>query len=411
MTRSFDIVLWGATGFTGALVAEYLVRNRFDGLRLALAGRNRSKLEALRDELAGYAPAAAELPLLEGDSFDAPSLRRLAESTKVVISTVGPYAKYGEALVAACAAAGTHYCDLTGEAPFVADMAKAHGEAARQSGARIVHCCGFDSIPSDLGTLMMHDAFEKRGGQIIGVRFFAGESAGGMSGGTIASMMNLIDAAKADRKVLKALVDPYSLYPEGERRGGDKKPQGGLGRDKELGMWTAPFVMAAINSKVVRRSNALMGFPYGRGFRYAEAMSTGRGVQGLLRAAAVTVVSNAMAPAMMLPPTRALLERKLPKPGEGPDRQARENGFFVSRLLAEGLDAKGRALLLRGKIRGENDPGYGETAKMLSESALCLAFDELSSEAGSHTPASAMGMVLVERLRNAGMTFEVAAEH
>lgn len=405
--RAHDIVLWGATGFTGALVAEYLVKRGLDGVRLALAGRNLAKLEKVRAELGQYDPKAAELPLLVGDSHDRASLDAIARQAKVVCTTVGPYAKYGSELVAACAEHGTHYCDLTGETQFIHRMIRAHEAQARETGARLVNCCGFDSIPSDLGTYMLYKAFADRGGQVHRVRMFCGETKGAASGGTIASMLNLVDEVKRDRSVLKVLGHPYSLYPEGERAGVDGSDQRGIGRDDDLGMWTAPFIMAAINAKVVRRSNALLDFAYGRDFRYDECASTGKGLSGLTRAAVTAGGMAAFLPAIAFGPTRRLLEKRLPSPGEGPDRATRESGFFVVRLIADGVDSGGNPLQLRGRVEGINDPGYGETAKMLGESALCLAFDELDSPGGLRTPASAMGEPLIERLRAAGMTFRV----
>jgi short subunit dehydrogenase-like uncharacterized protein len=404
--REYDIVCWGATGFTGALVVEYLIEHHgLEGLRLALGGRDRTKLEALRDRLSALDPAAAELPLLIGDSLDRASLDAIARSTKVVCTTVGPYAKYGEQLVAACAEAGTHYCDLTGEVQFIRRMIDRYDQEARASGARIVNCCGFDSIPSDIGTYMLHRAFEQRGGRIQRVRMFVGELKGGMSGGTIASALNIADEIKRDRSVLAVLGNPYSLYPTGEPGGPDRRDQMGIHRDADLGMWTAPFMMAAVNAKIVRRSNALLDFAYGRDFRYEEAASTGTGVKGLLGAVAMTAAIGAMLPAMAFGPTRKLMERKLPKPGEGPSREARERGYFIARLIGDGVDDSGQPLQLRGRVEGVNDPGYGETAKMLGESALALAFDDLDAPGGLRTPASTMGDALLERLRAAGMVF------
>jgi len=405
--REYDVVLWGATGFTGKLVAEYLVeRYGAANLKLALAGRNRMKLEAVRKELERVDPDAARLPLLLGDSFDEDALTEMASKTRVVCTTVGPYAKYGHALVAACVKTSTDYVDLTGEAQFIKEMIDLHQSAAEESGARIVHCCGYDSIPSDLATLMMYDAFSERGGRLHQVRHFAGESKGGASGGTIASMLNIVDEAKKNPQLRRILVDPYALYPEGEPPGLDGRDPQGVRYDQDLGMWCGPFVMAAINSKVVRRSNALMGFPYGRELRYSEEMSTGKGPKGFARA---TVVAGGVAAflAAVAGPTRGLLEKRLPSPGEGPSKEARESGYFVSRFIADGRDAEGEALQLRGVVKGVKDPGYGETAKMLGESALCLATDDVDAPGGIRTPASTMGKVLIERLRDAGMTFEL----
>lgn len=409
-SRAHDVVLFGATGFTGALVAEYLARHYgASDVRIALAGRDRAKLERVRESLRPIHPAAAEWPILVADARDEAALGAIAEQAEVVCTTVGPYAKYGGPLVAACVRHDTDYCDLTGEVQFIRRMIDAHQDGAVKSGARIVHCCGFDSIPSDLGTLMMQEAMrERHGGTLHEVRFFAGESRGGASGGTIASMLNLLDEVERDRSVLRVVGDPYALVPK-DARGRDGSDQKGIGYDRELGMWTAPFVMAAINTRVVRRSNYLMDHRYGRDFRYSEAMSTGRGPKGAVFATAVTTGLGAFLGAASVPPLRKLLEKRLPKPGEGPDRETREKGYFVVRLIGKGRAADGREVTLRGRVEGKADPGYGETAKMLSESALCLALEgaQLDAPGGIRTPASTMGMRLVERLRAAGMVFSV----
>ncbi|HJL16627.1 MAG TPA: saccharopine dehydrogenase NADP-binding domain-containing protein [Sandaracinaceae bacterium LLY-WYZ-13_1] len=409
-SRRFDVVLWGASGFTGRLVAEYLVRHYADtDLRLALAGRNEGKLEDVRRGLAAIDDRAADLPILTGDSFDRASLDAIAADAEVVCTTVGPYAKYGGELVAACVAYGTDYCDLTGETHFIRRMIDAHQDEAEKTGARIVHCCGFDSIPSDLGTLVVQDAFHERHGRYAEeVRFVAGESRGGVSGGTAASMIELLEEAAEDRSVRRILGDPYALNPEGERTGPDGSDQQGVRYDEDLDMWTGPFVMAAINTRIVRRSHALMGYPWGRDFRYSESMSFGGGPKGLLTSVVVTGVLGGVVAGSALPPVRVLLKKRLPKPGEGPSAEQREKGFFRVRLVAKGRDEAGNPATLRGLVEGQNDPGYGETAKMLGESAVCLALDGASLEAGGgiRTPASTMGLRLVERLRDAGMTFD-----
>lgn len=404
-SRKFDIVVWGASGFTGRLVAEYLVEHYLQrsgnphGLRVALAGRDQSKVAAVAREI-----GAPDLPVLVGDSFDAASLDAIASQAEVVLTTVGPYAKYGDELVAACVRHGTDYCDLTGETHFVRDMIDAHHDAARRSGARIVHCCGYDSIPSDLGTLMVQEAFKDRHGSYAGeVKMGAGEMSGGASGGTLASMINIIDDIKANPKLRKVLGDPYALNPKGVR-GPDKGDQTGVRFDDDFDMWTAPFVMAAINTRIVRRSHALLGEPWGEDFRYSEVMTTGKGLTGIQRAVAVTAGVAGFFALVALPVTRPLIEKRLPSPGEGPSEEARKKGFFKTRLIALG---DGHSV--RGVVEGFQDPGYGATAVMIGESALCLALDgaALESEGGNLTPASAMGMRLVERLRDAGMNFEV----
>ncbi len=405
--RPHEIVLFGATGFTGALVAEHLVRHHIEGLRLALAGRDRGKLERVRSELARIDARAASLPLLVADAHDAEALDEVAAEPAVVCTTVGPYAKYGRDLVAACVRHGTDYCDLTGEVQFMRRMIDAHHEEAQKTGARIVHCCGFDSIPSDLGTWMMQEAMrERHGARLDEVRFFAGETRGGFSGGTIASLLTALDEVAEDRSVARVLADPYALTPG--FRGPDRRDQTGVGFDRDLGMWTAPFVMASVNTRVVRRTNQLLDFPYGREFRYSEAASTGKGPAGLARATAMTAGLGGLMGALTVPPARRLLEKRvLPKPGEGPSKEQRERGFFVIRLVGKGRGGEGREVTLRGRVEGKADPGYGETAKMLGESALCLARDGVDAPGGVRTPASTMAAPLLARLREAGMVFRV----
>jgi short subunit dehydrogenase-like uncharacterized protein len=406
--RPYDLIVFGATGFTGRLVAEYLLGHAPSELRWAVAGRNPAKLETIKAELTAEYPAAASLDVLVADSMDAAAVARIAEQCKVVCTTVGPYAKYGALLVGACAVAGTHYCDLSGETHFVRQSMEANLTKAQETGACIVHCCGFDSIPSDIGTYMLGEAMAERGATLKQVRAFAGEMKGGPSGGTVASMANILDDIKKDPSLRKVVGHPYGLNPEGEREGPDKSDQMNVRFDKELGMWTAPFVMAAINTRVVRRSNALRKYPFGTDFRYSEAMSTGKGPRGMMRAAAMAGGLAGFFGAMHVGPIRGVLEdRFLPKPGEGPTKEERENGFFVFRLLATGETKAGQTIRLRGRIEGKKDPGYGETAKMLGESALCLAQDDLPVGGGIWTPASAMGSLLLQRLRAANMVFEV----
>lgn len=406
--RKHDIVLFGATGFTGRLVAAYLLEAAPASVRWALAGRSERKLEAVRSDLAERFVGAAELPTLVADAHDRAALDEVAASTRVVCTTVGPYSEHGEALVGACAAQGTHYCDLTGETPFIRRMIDAHHARALETGARIVHCCGFDSIPSDLGCLMVAEALRERGARPKRVRFYLGESKGGVSGGTAASLLHVLEAAGRDPDIRQGLRHPYGLDPEPKPRGPDGRDQVGIRFDSDLGSWTAPFVMAPINTRVVRRSHALRGHPYGDDFSYRETMSTGPGPRGLARALAITAgLGGFLAAAGVTPIRRALWDRLLPKPGEGPSKAERDAGFFTVRLLAEGVTESGETTRVRGVVRGEKDPGYGETAKMLGESALCLALDgdRLPSRGGDLTPASAMGAVLTERLRAAGMTF------
>lgn len=409
-SRPYDIVIWGATGFTGRLVAEHLVRTRSDGdLRIALAGRNLDKLQQIRRELAAIVdPSAADIPLEIADSFDAEALDALAGKTTVVCTTVGPYAKYGAELVAACVRQGTDYCDLTGEVTFIRRMIDQHHAAANEKGTRIVCCCGFDSIPSDLGALMMQRAMQARHGvPARQVKLAVTSSKGGASGGTVASMLELAEQMRKDKSIRRLLGDPYALEPEGGPRGPDGSDYMGVRFDDDINGWTAPFVMAAVNTRVVRRSNALMNHAYGTDFSYDEFMSFRPGPRGFAKACAIVGGLGGFFAAVGFDPTRALLQRfVLPAPGEGPDEEQRENGFFKMRLHARS-EVDGKTVELRGRVQGFKDPGYGGTAIMLGEAARCLAIDPLDSEGGVITPASAMGDALLDRLRGAGMVFSV----
>ena len=403
--REFDLIIQGASGFTGTLVAEYLLRQYGVGgtVRWALAGRSRKKLEAVRDSLG---PEAAGLEIILADSFDNSALQALASRTRVVLTTVGPYALYGSDLVAACVDAGTHYCDLAGEVQWIRRMIDQHQQRAQQTGARIVHSCGFDSVPMDIGVwFLQQTAMEKYGAYCKSIFMLVKATKGTASGGTIASMMNLISEARKDRAVARILTHPYSLNPEGEREGTDIRDQKKVIYRDDANCWTAPFVMAGVNTKVVRRSHALAGYPYGRDFRYGEAVMTGRGVAGWLKGTIMTLALGGLVTAAAYKPTRNLLLKfVLPKPGEGPDRELQHKGFF--KLLQIGVLPDGT--LLRAHTTGDQDPGYGSTSKMLSECAVCLAQDNLDAGGGVWTPAAVMAEPLLDRLqKNAGVSFSL----
>ena len=416
--RRFDVVVFGATGFTGRLVAEYFAAHAAEaGVRWAIAGRSKDKLEAVRRDLATKNGALHDLPILIADSHDVTALERLVSETRVVCTTVGPYAKYGLDLARAAARHGTSYCDLTGEPNFVRAVIDECHDVARGTQARIVNCAGYDSIPSDLGAHMAWDHANRTHGEGLSwVKVFTGRTKGAASGGTIASALGLMEAASKSREVRQLLLDPHALDPDARdtsERARSRDPfeddQRGVRFDEDLGRWTAPFVMASINTRVVRRTHALLreeGGGYGQRFHYNEAMSFQPGPRGLVTASVVTATIGGFFAAAALPPMRRLLERfVLPAPGEGPSREAIDKGFFEMHVLAETESGK----RLRGRVAGTKDPGYGETAKMLSESAMCLAKDgaRLEPRFGVLTPATAMGMRLVERLRTAGMTFDV----
>jgi short subunit dehydrogenase-like uncharacterized protein len=406
-SREFDLVLWGASGFTGALVADYLLRRYGVGesLRWALAGRNAEKLARIRDDLVKVNPQATELAIISADGTDEQALAAMVGRTRVVCTTVGPYALYGSNLVAACAAAGTHYCDLSGEVHWMRQMIDLHHETARASGARIVHTCGFDSIPSDMGVFWLQREMHQRHGVFCqAIKYRAEAFKGGFSGGTIASMLNMLEQAEHDNTIHTVLDDPYGLNPAAGPRGLDSPEKTLPEYDSDCQAWITPFVMAMINTKVVRRSNALLDHAYGTDFRYDEGTVIPFGAMGFPIAAAMAGGASLFTAAASVRPLRELLAKLLPAPGEGPDARARENGFF--KILLIGKHPSDPAATLKGRIHGDRDPGYGSTCKMLGESAVCLALDDLSSPGGVQTPSVAMGDALLERLENnAGVTF------
>jgi short subunit dehydrogenase-like uncharacterized protein len=384
--KSFDIIVYGASGFTGRLVAEYLARQGGHGLRWAMAGRNEAKLAEVREEIG----APESTPLVVADAADAESLKALVDSTRVVITTVGPYQLYGNELVAACANAGTHYVDLCGEPLWMRDMIAAHSDAARASGARIVFSCGFDSIPFDLGVYFLQEhAKASLGATCPRVRGRVRAMNGEFSGGTAASLGATMAAIGRDKSLIQVMVDPFSLAEgfRGPDQPADNKPY----EDEVVGQWVAPFIMAAINTKNVHRSNALMGHPYGEDFQYDEMMLTGAGDQG--KAVADMVASS-----------NPLAGDDVPKPGEGPSKEAREAGNYD--ILFIGTAADGQEV--RAAVTGDMDPGYGSTSKMLAESAVCLIEDCPELPGGIYTPAPAMGQKLIDRLvAHAGLDFRV----
>ena len=390
-----DLVVFGATGFVGVLVAEHLARTAPEGVRIGLAGRSKEKLERVRDGL------DRDWPLLV---VDAREPDELVGSARVVCTTVGPYVRYGRPLVDACARTGTHYLDLTGEVPFVRDVIDDLHDVAVASGARLVPSCGYDSIPSDLAVLLLAEQAEADVAGHLGDTTLVASVKGAVSGGTIDSMRAHVETLKA-RPELRALVDdPYSLSPDraAEPKLHERPDRAGVGKLPD-GRWTGPFVMAQYNTRVVRRSNALLGYAYGRELRYDERMAFGRGPLGALAAGAVGTTLPLGELAFGFGPTRAVLDRVLPKPGEGPDEHTRAAGWF--RMEVETTTTTGARY--EAVVAGAGDPGYAATAVMMGESALCLALDELPERAGVLTPAVAMGDALVQRLRAQGMELSV----
>ena len=388
-SAKFDIVVYGASGFTGRLVAEYLATRSSapHDLKWAMAGRSLDRLASVRDEIG----APKDTPLIVADAADPASLTAMIAQTKAVLTTVGPYQLYGSDLVAACAASGTDYLDLCGEPVWMRQMIDAHQATAQASGARIVFSCGYDSIPFELGVFFLQDAATNSLGAAVNrVKGRVRRMKGTFSGGTAASMKAIFAAAANDPSLLPMLRDPFVLTPEFE---GPKQPPGNKPLfDDDLNMWLAPFVMANINTRNVHRSNFLMGFPYGKDFVYDEMMVAGPKETGEATAKAIIAGNNKLG------------AQGGPKPGEGPSKEEREMGFYD--ILFVGLAADGRQV--RASVKGDRDPGYGSTSKMIAESAICLVRDATDVPGGIWTPGAALQQRLIKRLQDhAGMTFAV----
>ncbi|MEY9185300.1 short subunit dehydrogenase-like uncharacterized protein [Bradyrhizobium sp. USDA 326] len=388
-SAKFDIVVYGATGFTGQLVAEYLATRYKDdkALKWAMAGRSLDKLRSVRDAIG----APADTPLIVADASDAASLKTMVAQTRSVITTVGPYQFYGEDLLAACVAAGVDYFDLCGEPVWMRQMIDKYEAAAKTSGARIVFSCGYDSVPFELGTLFV----QEEAGRVFGapaarVKGRVRDMRGTLSGGTAASAKATFDAVAKDLSLVAILNDHFALTPGFT---GPKQPKGNRAvYEEDLQSWAAPFMMALINTRNVHRSNMLMGFPYGREFVYDEMVLTGPGEKGEANAKRV-MAANA-----------EKTGPNAPKPGEGPSKEERENGLFD--LLYVAIAPDGR--MVRAGVTGDRDPGYGSTSKMISECAICLLRDAADVPGGFWTPGAAMQDKLIKRLQdNAGLTFKV----
>ena len=403
MQKKYDVVVYGASGFTGRLVAEYLLHKYgTDGsLSWAMAGRNESKLSQVRSDI-----GAQDVPIIVADSQDREALDNMTEQAQVTCTTVGPYAKYGDQLVASCVAHRSHYCDLSGEVPWMRRMIDAHHEEAKNNQVKIVHSCGFDSIPSDYGVYhLQKKAHEEWGTYCEKVSMRVRAAKGKFSGGTFASGQNVMKEAMKDKKIWKVLTDPYGLNPSDERNGPDEKDLNRVVYDDLFKSWIAPFVMGNINTKNVRRGHALMGYPYGKDFQYNEATMTGDGWKGKMKGKTMMVALGLVMGPKPGTWMRKTVDRFLPDPGEGPNRTERENGFY--KLLFKGVASDGKVMTT--EVTGDMDPGYGSTSKMLGESAVCLAKDsnDLPKQYGVITPVAAMGEALFHRLSfHAGLSFK-----
>ena len=409
--RQFDIVVWGATGVAGGFVADYLTKQYSpETLSLALGGRDPDKLASLAADLTTDNDEWDEIPTVVGDATDPDSLGEIARSARVVVTTVGPYTKYGSPLVEACVEAGTDYCDLTGEVNWIRETVDRYHDEAVETGARIVHSCGFDSVPADIGTALVQSfARNEFDAPCEMIRIYVDDASGGVSGGTLASALETFEAAATDPVARETLRNPYSLAPPGERHGIDPGEQRWARNDELRSVWTAPSPMAAVNERIIRRSNALLDYPWGREFRCTEVIPTGPGPRGATIANGVAGGLKLFTGAVSVGPIRSALWRFVfPDPGEGPTSEEAKEGHFTVRILGRGTSRDG-PFTVEAEFGAEWDPGYGATARMLGESAMCLLRDETDSplDGGVLTPASAIGTSLADRLREVGFTATV----
>ena len=406
--RKFDIIVWGATGFTGRLVVQYLIEAYGGNPKLtwAIAGRSKDKCEKIKRELIALKSEAKDLEIIIADAFDLESLQKMAAQTKVICTTVGPYSEYGHALVEACVEEGTHYCDLTGESHFVRQMIDTYHEKAQEKQLKIVHASGFDSIPSDLGVLFTQEKFkEEYGSYASEIKMMTGKMKGKLSGGTFASIISMFDRIQKDPSLRRLLGNPYALNPDLKYKGKDGRDQVNFRFDTDLQKWTAPFIMAGVNTRVVRRSHALLDFPYGHEFKYSEVMGFPKGAKGFYRASSITFGIGTFLGLILNSWMRKKIHKNfLPQPGDGPTKEERDKGYFNIYFLA--LDGKDK---LWTRVSDTVDPGYASTAKMLAETAVSLALDVeiLPKRSGVLTPASAIGNRLIERLQDVNLKFIV----
>jgi len=405
--KEFDIVIFGAASFVGKILCDYLVNEYTEpNLSWAMAGRSESKLDQLKLSLGS---TAATIPTLIADSTDIESLNSMCARAEVIISTVGPYALYGENLIQVCAQSGTDYCDLTGEPQWIRLMIERYEEAAKNSGARIVHSCGFDSIPSDLGVKYLQQVSKDRFGVYCDqVKMRVKKMKGGASGGTIASGLNLYKEAAKDAQLRKEMRDPYSICPA-DHEFTARQHNVDVELDTDFDSWAGPFIMASINTRIVLRSNALVENFYDENFLYNEAMLTGPDRKGEKKAKQLSFGTKWGAIAMAIGPIRWLVSALfLPKPGEGPSPEQQRNGHYDLGFLGRTKDGSE----VRVKLTGDRDPGYGSTAKMLAQAGISLHrdVDKGSIGGGFWTPATVFGDKLIERLQShAGMSFELVS--
>ncbi|GIL67211.1 hypothetical protein Vafri_20650 [Volvox africanus] len=409
--RPYQVVVWGASGFTGRLVCEHIARDYHGKIRWAMAGRDPKKLEQVRSELSRINPSVQDVPILTADANDAPAVGAVVRQAEVVLATAGPFARHGDNVVAQAVEQGTHYADITGEVTWVRRSIQRHHTAAASKGVKVLHCCGYDSVPSDMGTFMMVEyCKEKLGCGVTQAFMLVGDGRGGVSGGTLESACNII-SQEASSELKRVASDQYYLASLHGLTGSDK-PAGILPHYvAPVRTWAGPFVMEGVNAKVVQESNALFtaaSYPYGKDFKYYEGVAA----SGLVGAGLVTAAIVLIGVVIGVPPLRALARRFLPAPGQGPSEAARKGGFWHHELVVVTEEETPR--VVRGHCGDRRDPGYWSTSRMLLETGLALvldaprlAADPRLARGGVMSPAAACGSVLLERLRAAGFSFDV----
>lgn len=396
-TKQLDLIIWGATGFTGQLVSEYINKKYSNtALKWGIAGRNKEKASVIAERL-----NIAKDRIFIADCNDLESLIKLTSKTKVICTTVGPYAKLGTNLIEACIKTNTNYCDITGETQWIRKMIDKYHSKAKENKIKIINSCGFDSIPSDMGVFYSQkNLFEKTGKYANSINMRVAGAKGGISGGTYNSLSNVLEEARVDKEVRKTLTNPYGLNPIGRQNGPDKTDLQSVIFDKVSNSWIAPFVMAGINTKIVRRSHALIDFKYGSDFSYDEATLSGKGVLGQVKGY-LSLIPIFLATRKKGSFIKNIVDYVLPKSGEGPSEKTRISGYYNLRFYLTQQDK-----IYLSKVIGDMDPGYGSTSKMLAESAVCLALDKTPETYGILTPSVALGDPLLKRLQeNAGLTF------
>ena len=407
----YDLVIMGATGFTGKLVVEYLIENygvENEEFTWAIAGRDINKLERLKSSFKYIDSNSNKIPRLVVDSHDTNSLDKMTSISRLVISTVGPYLKFGEALVESCVKNGTHYCDLTGEVPFIRRSIDAFDIKAKKNNCRIVHSCGFDSVPSDIGVLLLQmDSLKRFDKPCDEVNLYVRSIRGGLSGGTIDSMISIFKYMGSNPGHRKLLKSPFSLNPRESLKNNTWQPiLKSVKWDDDIQRWLCPFIMAGFNSRIVMRTNAITDYRYGIDFKYSEVSSYKKGLSGFLKAVVMFIGLVLIQISLKVRPLLWFLRKFfLPSPGEGPSKEIRDNGFFKLDIIGSMDNIK----KIRFTVTGEGDPGYSATAKMITESALSILLnqDRIPKVSGILTPAAGIGVVLAERLNDKGFNFSI----